>query len=100
MLNLPASVEAKLLSVPPGASRLVVPDVEAPVGGLVDAVNRAAEQERPSIPQRDRDRIAARHGGPRHRSREAEGDLEESGRELPAVRLFELEKRAAGKKNL
>ena len=96
MLDLPAAVDPALLLVPPGAAGLVVPDVERAVGRLVDAVDRAAQREGGAAADLDRDGLPARDRGPRLDAREPERHLEPAGRDVPAVRLFDREQRAAG----
>ena len=80
-----------------GAARLVVPDVEGAVGRLVDAVDRAAQQERVSRPERRSRRgrglaIEARAIG----ARQPEGDLEVARRPRPCSAPPRGEERAAG----
>ena len=70
--------------------------MEGAVGGLVDAVDRAAQRERLAPADRDRDGLAAGDRRPGFGPRETEGDLEEPGRHFPAVLLLEREEGAAG----
>ena len=86
-LRLTPAVDAPALLDAGGAPGLVVPDVEGAVLRLVDAVDRAAEQDAAASAEDDLDRIGAAHAVGVHRVLPAESDFEPPRRHALAAEL-------------
>src|SRR6266542_2342325 len=97
-LDLATAPQARPLPDAQRGARLVVPDVERAVGGLVHAVDRAAQEEAPAAPDLDRDGIAAgdERARPGRLAGKAERHFEVARSDVAAMFLLAREKCAAG----